>query len=51
MRLEQRGRVKPLQSAFNWQQEETDDCNKTVHQPWARSLDGSGVSREAHAPF
>jgi hypothetical protein len=27
MRLERRGRVKRLHSAFNWQQEETDECN------------------------
>src|SRR3954447_21111134 len=33
MRLERRGRVKPLQTSFNWQQEETDDCDKTVHHP------------------
>ena len=31
MRLEQRGRVKPLHSASNWQQEEADECSKTVH--------------------
>jgi hypothetical protein len=30
MRPEQRGRVKPLYSAFNWKQEETDECNKTI---------------------
>ena len=30
MRLEQRGRVKRLYSAFNWQQEETVEYNKTV---------------------
>jgi RNA-directed DNA polymerase len=29
MRLEQRGWVKSLQSAFNWRQEETDGGNKT----------------------
>ena len=33
MRLEQRGRIKPLQLAPNWQQEEADDCSKTVHHP------------------
>jgi hypothetical protein len=31
MRLEQRGRVKRLHSLFNWQQEETDGCDKTLH--------------------
>jgi hypothetical protein len=30
MRLEQRGWVKSLQSAFNWRQEETDGGNKTL---------------------
>ena len=30
MRPEQRGRVKQLHLAFNWQQEETDECNKTI---------------------
>src|SRR4051812_32273814 len=33
MRLEPRGRVKPSQTSFKWQQEETDDCDKTVHHP------------------
>jgi hypothetical protein len=31
MQPEQRGRVKWLYSAFNWQQEETGEYNKTVH--------------------
>jgi RNA-directed DNA polymerase len=31
MRLERRGRVKPLHSAFHWRQEETDECRKAVH--------------------
>src|SRR5438093_13433978 len=30
MRPEQRGQVKRLYSAFNWKQEETDECNKTI---------------------
>jgi hypothetical protein len=33
MRPEQRGRVKRLHALFNWQQEETDGCNKTFHHP------------------
>jgi hypothetical protein len=55
MRLEQRGRVKPPYFEFNWQQEETREYGKTVHHSeegwWARSLDGSGVNREVHAPL
>lgn len=31
MRLERSGRVKRLQSAFNWQQEETDDCDQAIY--------------------
>ena len=30
MRLERRGRVKRLHSAFNWQQEEACECNKAI---------------------
>ena len=32
MRPEQRGWVKRLHSLCNWQQEEADGCNKTLHQ-------------------
>ena len=31
MGLEQRGWVKPLYFGFNWQQEETYECNKTIY--------------------
>ena len=30
MRLERRGRIKRLHLASNWQQEETDECNKAI---------------------
>ena len=57
MRLEQRGWVKRLRSMSNRHREEAYERSKTVQHPkgnlgWrARLLDGSGVSREVHAPF
>src|SRR4051794_16757798 len=53
MRPEQRGWAKRLSSTSNWQQEETLAATKPFDIPKDadRLLGGSGVSREAPAPF
>ncbi len=53
MRLEQRGWVKPLRLLSNWQQEEmvVATCAGGHEHLDIRTLDGSGVNREVHAPF
>src|SRR3954463_14620508 len=53
MRPEQRGWAKRLSSTSNWQQEETLVATKPFDIPKDadRLLGGSGVSREAPAPF
>ena len=53
MRLEQRGWVKPLRLLSNWQQEEmvVATCAGGHEHLDIRTVDGSGVNREVHAPF